>query len=27
VFDGNTKDSKTLGKSIAMVERAGIVQK
>ena len=27
VFDGNTKDSKTLEKSIAMVERAGIVQK
>jgi len=26
-FDGNTKDSKTLEKSISMVERAGIVQK
>jgi len=27
VFDGNTKDSKTMEKSIAMVEKAGIVQK
>ena len=27
VFDGNTKDSKTMEKSIAMVENAGIVKK